>query len=81
VTNGEVVTVAIVLSAIGCVGRTIGCRVIRASENAIDAVLVQDIGVKEHADTSSRLRYGMTKVVGALLLTGSCADTGVVWLS
>ncbi len=78
--NSIVITLAIILSWIRRLSRSINSSVVGASEDAIHAILVQDVGVEEHADACVRCWYGVTEVVGALFLAGGGADAGVVRL-
>ena len=72
--NGEVIALAIELSGVRSLGRTVDGSVVSASEDAIDAVLVQNVCIEEDAETRFGTRGRMTCVVGRLLLAGGCAN-------
>ncbi len=78
--DGVVITLAIVLPEVRRVRRVIGFTVVSASEDAVDAVLVEDIGVEEDAQLGCNARGCVASVVRAYLLARQAADGWVVWL-
>lgn len=80
VTDGIMVTRAIILAEVGSVAWTIRFGVVCASKNAIGAIFVQNVGVEEVADACRSCTGGVAEVVGTLFGTGSSADAGIVWL-
>jgi hypothetical protein len=72
--DSEMIMLAIVLPNIGGELRPISRRVIGTSKDTVDTILIQNIGVEEYADSSSRDRDSVTLVVSGLLLAGRGAD-------
>lgn len=81
VSDGVVVAFTIVLAEVRRIGWSISLCVVCAGEDTVGAVLVEDICVKEKAESWSGTRYCMASIVCALLGACSGTDTRIVWLS
>ncbi len=79
--HGEVIAMAIILPWIRCLSWAVNRGIVSASEDTIDSILVQDIGVEEHTNSWSGSRGCVASVVGALLLASGGTDRWVIWLS
>jgi hypothetical protein len=80
VSDGVVIAFTIVLAEICCIGWSISLRVVCAGEDTVGTILIEDICVKEVADSSSGRICCMAKIVRALLVACSGTDTRIVWL-
>jgi hypothetical protein len=74
------IMLGVILSNVGGICRSIRSSVIGASEDTIDTILIQNIGIEEYADSGGRDRGGMLEVIGRLLLAGRGADRRVIGL-
>jgi hypothetical protein len=80
VSDGVVVAFAIVLAEVRRVGWSISLCVVRAGEDTVGTILVENICIKENAKSRSYTSCGMASIVCALLGACSGTDTRVVWL-
>jgi hypothetical protein len=78
--NREMIPCSVELALVRRLRWPVSGGVVSAGEDTIYAILVQDIRVKEYAETGIRGWHSVSEVVSGLLKTRSCTHRGVVRL-